>query len=477
MFEELDELKAHLDSLRPLDPDRLAAVKEKLRIDWTYNSNAIEGNTFTLQETVFVLREGLTVKGKPLSEYLEVIGHAEAIDWLEEVVREKRPLTERLIKDFHAIIMRGSTSITIGPPGNRVTKRVEPGCYKYDNNHVLKMDGTIHYYIDHLQVPGEMEALIKWYNESRETMHPIELAARLHHRLVAIHPFTDGNGRVSRIVMNMVLMQAGFFPAIIMIEDRREYLDALDAADAGDYGPFVAMVEREAYRTMKLVVDVVEGREAFGKEDLKRMVRGFAERVGKLDKDIGVISKDVDEHVRINNIEHVLGYIESIATDISREASNNDLHFIVSRERNNAHIFYYTDYCDTHQVRSVWWKRNDRFDIGHFDDKSINGCAVVIELESNRAYIPPAEFAMGVIPAKYKCIVVAFWKVPTFSNYTNIARSSDYNERAIDIGNVWGDYDVQILEYFFVETFKTFLHDIDKEIEERRRTISEQTNG
>lgn len=260
MFEELDELKAHLDSLRPIDPDRMMAIKEKLRIDWTYNSNAIEGNTLTLQETAFFLREGLTSKGKPLSEFLEAKNHVEAISFLEEVVREKKPLTERLIKDFHAIVMQDNKFIWVGPQDNRVKKKLEPGSYKYDNNHVVKLDGTIHFYTDHLQVPGEMEALVKWYSENVVSLHPVELAARVHHRLVAIHPFTDGNGRVARLVMNLILMQADYMPAVIKNEDRMEYYEALDMADKGEYAAFTGIVEREALRTMKLVVDVVEGR-------------------------------------------------------------------------------------------------------------------------------------------------------------------------------------------------------------------------
>lgn len=445
MFEELDELKAHLDGLRPLDPDRLAAVKEKLRIDWTYNSNAIEGNTFTLQETVFVLREGLTVKGKPLSEYLEVIGHAEAIDWLEEVVREKRPLTERLIKDLHAIVMRGSTSITIGPPGNMVTKRVEPGCYKYDNNHVIKPDGSIHYYVDHLQVPGEMEALIRWYDENREAMHPVELAARLHHRLVAIHPFTDGNGRVSRLVMNMALMQAGYFPAIIKTEDRREYLDALDSADAGEYGPFVAMVEREAYRTMKLVVDVVEGREAFGKEDLRRMVAGFAERVGKLDKDIGLISKEVDTKSQWIFALKLSAFIEVLAKDIVSNIKSDELGFIVNT--------------------------------GSFSGTGEEGQIIKIELQKSRKYIPRSTCYIRIVPKGANCELRSSYDMYLLDSDEEMITDVDKPITSIRVYIGSGDFDGKVVESFFAESIKGFLKAIDTEIESRRRTISEQNNG
>ncbi len=273
-FAQVDALKARLDSHRPLDVNRVSAVREKFRIEWTYHSNAIEGSSMTLSETAFFLREGLTSKGKPLSEYLEAKNHAEALDYLEEVVAQKHPLTERLIKDFHTLVMQDTKFIEVkGLFGQRVKKRVEPGAYKYDDNHVIRLDGTIHYFCDYLQVPGEMERLIGWYEEQKERLHPIELAARFHHKLVAIHPFTDGNGRVARLIMNLILMQQGYTPAIIRMEDREEYYKALEAADGergeryvsvfeqeGDYGPLIEIVEREVVRTLTLTLGVAEGR-------------------------------------------------------------------------------------------------------------------------------------------------------------------------------------------------------------------------
>ncbi|MEK7812245.1 MAG: Fic family protein, partial [Candidatus Desantisbacteria bacterium] len=235
MFEELDMLKEKLDNHRPIDVNKMATIREKLRIDWTYNSNAIEGNTLSRSETAFFLREGLTSKGKPLSEYLEAKNHVEAIDYLDEIVKGKRPLTEGLVKEYHALIMKDTEYIWIGPTNNRVKKKIEQGKYKYDNNHVIKLDGTIHYYCDYLQVQGEMEGLIRWYNENKDKLHSVELSAIFHHKFVAIHPFTDGNGRVGRLILNTILMQKGYTPAIIKMEDRQEYYQALDSADKGDY--------------------------------------------------------------------------------------------------------------------------------------------------------------------------------------------------------------------------------------------------
>ncbi len=273
MFEELDILKKKLDSHRPIDANKMAAIGEKLRIDWTYNSNAIEGNTLSLSETAFFLREGLTSKGKPFSEYLEARNHAEAIDYLDEIVQGGRPLTEGLIKEYHALIMKGTEYIWIGHSINRVKKKIEPGKYKYDNNHVIKLDGTIHYFCDYLQVPGEMERLIKWYHANKDKLHPVELSAVLHHKFIVIHPFTDGNGRAGRLILNTILMQTGYTPAIIKKEDRQEYYQALDEADKGDYAHFIEMVEREVTNTMTLMLNVIESKDALNEEELRRMLR------------------------------------------------------------------------------------------------------------------------------------------------------------------------------------------------------------
>ena len=123
-FEEIDILKNELDSFRPLSPELMETIDKKFKVEWTYNSNALEGNTLTLQETAYFLQHGLTSKGKPLQDYLETQNHVEAIDWLKEVINEKRPITEGLIKELHALLLKGMEHIWVGPAENRVKKRI-----------------------------------------------------------------------------------------------------------------------------------------------------------------------------------------------------------------------------------------------------------------------------------------------------------------------------------------------------------------
>ncbi|MBM7856178.1 Fic family protein [Desulfohalotomaculum tongense] len=256
IFERIDKLKMELDSLRPLPPELMEVIDEKFKIDWTYNSNAIEGNTLTLQETAFFLQHGLTSKGKTLKEYLEAQNHAEAIDWLKEIIKQDRPITEGVIKELHALLLKGIDFIWVGPRENRAKKSITPGKYKTQPNHVVTLDGKIHKYCEPLKVPEEMERFVEFINKS--DLHPVELAARAHHKFVAIHPFDDGNGRVARLLMNLILMRNGYLPVVIKNELREEYYRALMKADEGDEADFINLIAREEENSLQMVVNVAK---------------------------------------------------------------------------------------------------------------------------------------------------------------------------------------------------------------------------
>ena len=248
MFEKIDELRQFVDAKRSLYPELMATIAQKFREEWTYNTNAIEGNTMTLQETAFFLREGLTVQGRTLLEHMEMANHAEAVDYLQGAIRH-RELSEGLIKELHAMLFYGTKAQAGGAP-------VTQGVYKSKDNHVLTASGEIHYYAPAVQVPAKMEELIEWYKNQK--LHPIELAALFHHKFVAIHPFPDGNGRISRLCMNFILMQNGYQPAIIRKEHCREYYVALEQADHGNPQPFIQLVTNEVKRVMDIMVREIE---------------------------------------------------------------------------------------------------------------------------------------------------------------------------------------------------------------------------
>jgi len=243
LLREINELHAAYLAKRPLSDEERTARYEELRIKWTYNSNAIEGNSLTLGETAFYLREGLTSEGKPLIDYLEARNHAEAIDWLRTIAKKDKSITEGVIKDLNALLHKGITERpAMSADGKQVMRQIHPGAYKIQSNHVITLSGEIHYYVDPLQVAGEMEKLVRTFAEEEGNTHPVELAALVHYEITRIHPFDDCNGRGARLLMNLILMHFDFPPVVIKMEERRRYLETLEAADKGDREPFYNLI-------------------------------------------------------------------------------------------------------------------------------------------------------------------------------------------------------------------------------------------
>ena len=226
-FNEVDSLKEELDNERPLPKETLKSLQETVNLEWTYNSNGIEGNTLTLRETQVVL-EGITVGGKSIKEHLEAINHEKAIIYLNDLVKEEHPITEWNIRNIHQLILKEIDDDNAG---------------KYRNENVT-IKGATHIPPNYVKVPELMEKLILNYN-NWNNYHPIIQAALLHGELVKIHPFVDGNGRTSRLLMNLDLMNHGYNPVIIKKEDRLEYYAALDKAHTtGDYTDFIKLITK-----------------------------------------------------------------------------------------------------------------------------------------------------------------------------------------------------------------------------------------
>lgn len=224
-FDEVDNLKRKLDSKRPIPRKTLQSLKETINLEWIYNSNGIEGNTLTLRETQVVL-EGITVGGKSIKEHLEAINHEQAILFLDDLVKEENPITEWNIKSIHELILKGIDNENAGR-------------YRREN---VTIKGAVHIPPDYLKLPELMEKLIVNY-QTWDKYHPIIRAALLHGELVKIHPFIDGNGRTSRLLMNLDLMHSGYLPVIVKKEARLKYYEALDKAHTtGNYTDFIKLV-------------------------------------------------------------------------------------------------------------------------------------------------------------------------------------------------------------------------------------------
>lgn len=236
MFEEIDRLKMQLDKLRPLDSRLVKNQLDDLILRWTYHSNAIEGNTLTLLETKVVLENGITIGGKTLREHFEAINHREAILYLIDIIQKKEPFSEWQIRNIHQLILKNIDD-------------EQAGRYRTAN---VTISGASHIPPDHSLLKDKMSQFLEWYHTKADKFHPIERAAKIHADFVGIHPFIDGNGRTSRLLLNLELMKAGYLPCIIKVESRLNYYQALDDwmtnNETGAFVQLIADAELDAFK-------------------------------------------------------------------------------------------------------------------------------------------------------------------------------------------------------------------------------------
>lgn len=294
-IKKIDELKSEIDKFHPLLKEVEDRIFQKYRLDWNYNSNAIEGNSLNYGETYAFLMHGITASGKPLKDYLDIRGHNEAINYLIDLVRNKEELTEAIIRELHKVILVESYETdALTQNGKLTTKTVTLGAYKTVPNHVKTATGEVHYFASPEETPAKMYDLMNWYRNSKndKEIHPVVLAAIFHHRFSEIHPFDDGNGRLSRLLMNLILMQNNFPPAIIKIKDRNNYYLALSQADAGDAKKFIEYVAGVLIHSMEIYLKGARGESIEEPDDLdkeiillKKELEGLEDRFEKSNSD------------------------------------------------------------------------------------------------------------------------------------------------------------------------------------------------
>lgn len=220
MNELLTRIKAKkkiFDNYQPLPVELIKNLDEWFRVELTYSSNAIEGNTLSRVETALVVEKGLTVEGKTLQEHLEATNHAQALDFVRTLAHKtKQDISEKDLLEIHRIVLQKIDDADAG---------------KYRNVSV-RIAGSRAVLPNPLKVPKLMQELIEWLRQTND--HLLRIAADAHFRLVSIHPFTDGNGRTARLLMNLILMQDGYPPAIIRKEDRKNYINAIEKGQLTD---------------------------------------------------------------------------------------------------------------------------------------------------------------------------------------------------------------------------------------------------
>lgn len=297
IFTEVDQLKNNIDKHRPIPQEIQNKIFQKFRLEWNYNSNAIEGNPYTFGETVTFILHGITAKGKKLKDHLDIKGHNDAVDFLLRMIKDKRRLNEADIRSLHKIILVQEYTVdAITPDGKPTKKKITLGQYKSTSNHVKTETGEIHYYASPEETPILMKELLDWYNKSiqNENIHTLVLATLFHHKFVAIHPFDDGNGRLGRILMNLILMQRNFPPVVVKQEDKNNYYSVLSQADSGDYYPIVDYMRSLLIKSLETQYNGVMGLDVSEPSDIDKEIALFK---ASLDKKINVKEKRNKENI------------------------------------------------------------------------------------------------------------------------------------------------------------------------------------
>ena len=268
-----------------LNPLLIKQLQKDLNIKWTYNSTGIEGNSFTLNQTIVLLADGITIGGKKLVDHLEIIGHSKAIEYLEDIINNEIELTEREIKNLHSLVTKD-------------IEGVNSGAYR---NVDVYISGSKHMPPSNVIVFEKMQQLMLWYNNEGKNYHPIEKAAILHGKFVTIHPFIDGNGRTARLLLNFELMKNDYPPIIIEIEDREKYFDALEAGNlSNNWDLFTEFIKEKCEERIDYM-------NKFKISELKsRKWNDFKERLQDIDENIEEIVEDMKDDFTEHEIEILL---------------------------------------------------------------------------------------------------------------------------------------------------------------------------
>lgn len=240
-FNRLQTKRELLNNSRPMPDIALRKIREALTIEWIYNSNSIEGNTLTLRETQMVLQDGITIKGKSLREHFEAKNHEKALDYLYKLSNTNYKINSSDILSIHALILNS----------------IEDDYAGRLRNYGVRISGANFVPPNAQKVSGLLDELIEFVIKNPLQLNEIELATVFHHKFVWIHPFFDGNGRTVRLAMNLLLLKAGYTPAIILKNDRKKYYTALNSANQGNYEKLMLLMAQAVERTLNIYLNAL----------------------------------------------------------------------------------------------------------------------------------------------------------------------------------------------------------------------------
>jgi Fic family protein len=267
--------KRQLDTRRPFPPEIVRKLDEQFTLEWTYNSNAIEGNTLTLRETELVINRGLTIGNKTLREHFEAINHKEGVQFLYDLAAKKRQIDEDAILELHKIILKNISD-------------TDAGRYRTSN---VRITGAFHIPPSAIKVPRLVQEFLDWYHQNEAALPIPELAAWVHYKLVYIHPFIDGNGRTARLLSNLILIQNGYPPAVILTIDRKKYYRVLEEADHDRFSPFMDFIGRSIERSLLIYLNAINSQNDVDDKYGYITLRQAAELCGKSESRLSALAR------------------------------------------------------------------------------------------------------------------------------------------------------------------------------------------
>jgi Fic family protein len=297
VFKKVVELKYQLDKLSPMKQVDEERLWKKLRMEFNWNSNHMEGNTLTYGETQLLLLFGQATGNHEMREFEEMKSHDATLKLIREYAKdEEHPLTEVFIKQLNELILVGPFwKDAITPEGQATKREIFPGDYKKHPNHVRLQNGELFEYASPHETPSLMTDLLDTYkvNYASTEIHPLWLAATMHYKLVRIHPFDDGNGRVARLVMNYILLKKGFPPIVLKSNDKKAYLLALNQADVGNEKFFHHYLGEQLILSLELAIKAAKGEDIRDEDDFEKEMKEIQSKLGHNKTDVVEINKQL----------------------------------------------------------------------------------------------------------------------------------------------------------------------------------------
>ena len=368
IIQKIDELKSEIDSFRPIPEDALNRYMQKIKLDWNYHSNSIEGNSLTKSETKSLILHGITAKGKPMRDHLEVKGHNNALKKLEDIVHKDLKITESLIKEFHKLIL--------AEPYSEDGVEINPGEYKKIPNYLYSVTGERVDFEPPKEVPRLMNELINWLNnhltppkrkKNKYELHPLLIACGFHSQFIKIHPFVDGNGRMARIMMNLILMQAGYVPTIIKLDDRDLYYNQLEISSIENIEPLAEFIGNETINSLELLLKSIKGESIEEPDDLDKEIEIIKRSLKGVNKII-VKSPEIIKKT-INNV--FIKYLKYLNEELKRFDSLFAYTFWSEKAPNNI-LANYAGYFEENDLFLIFENIKKNVNIGERFSYEIN---------------------------------------------------------------------------------------------------------